>query len=85
MKEYKNPYKVFGKFFKYQPVEKWRQDIGLVLDYALGAYTDSCDLNLLKMYFHLFKLMEAAHIVDVREVTHVAGYLKPGLQPVSEL
>ncbi|MDE3183973.1 MAG: hypothetical protein KGM16_11195 [Bacteroidota bacterium] len=85
IKEYKNPYKVFQKFFKYQPVEKWREDIGLVLDYALGAYTDSCDLKLLKMYFHLVKLMEAAHIIDVREVTHVDGYLKAGLQETGDV
>ena len=75
-KEYRNPYIVFKKFFKYQAIEKWREDIELVLDYALASYNDSCDLNLLQMYFHLTKLMEAAHIIDVREVTHIGGHLK---------
>jgi hypothetical protein len=84
-KEYQDPYRAFRKFFKYQDVEKWREDLALVLDYALGAYNDSCDLNLLQMYFHLTKLMEAAHIIDVREVTHVDGYLKPALQEASEV
>ena len=60
----------------YQAVEKWREDIELVLDYALASYNDSCDLNLLQMYFHLTKLVEAAHIIDVREVTHIGGHLK---------
>lgn len=83
-KEYQDPYRALRKFFKYQVVEKWREDIALVLDYALGSYNDSCDLNLLQMYFHLTKLMEAAHIIDVREVTNVDGYLKPGLQEASE-
>jgi hypothetical protein len=85
IKEYQDPYRVFRKFFKYQVVEKWREDIVLVLDYALGAYKDSCDLNLLQIYFHLTKLMEAAHIIDVREVTHVDGYLKPSMQEASEV
>jgi hypothetical protein len=76
IKEYQDPYRALRKFFKYHDVEKWREDIGLVLDYALAAYNDSCDLNLLQMYFHLTKLMEAAHIIDVREVTHVDGCLK---------
>jgi len=37
------------------------------------------------MYFHLVKLMEAAHIIDVREVTHVDGYLKTGLQEAGDV
>src|SRR5665213_3297845 len=83
-KEYRNPYRVFKKFFKYQPVEQWREDIALVLDYALAGYNESCALNLLQLYFHLTRLMEAAHIIDVREVTHLGGHLKLGLQGVAE-
>lgn len=77
--EYKNPYLAFKRFFKFQQLEKWRQDVEEILDCALGSYKNDCELNLLKIYFHLMKLMEAAHLVDVREVTHVNGYLKPGL------
>lgn len=83
-KEYRDPYIVFRKFFKYQPVEQWRENIALVLDYALAGYNESCDLNLLQLYFYLTKLMEAAHLIDVREVTHVGGHLKLGLQAVTE-
>jgi len=79
-KEYRNPYIVFRKFFKYQPVEQWRENVELVIDYALAGYKEACDLNLLQIYFHLTKLMEAAHIIDVREVTHVGGHLKLGLE-----
>jgi hypothetical protein len=78
-KEYENPYKVFRKFFKYQSVEQWCEDIALVLDYALAGYNETCDLNLLQLYFHLTKLMEAAHIIDVREITHIGGHLKLSL------
>lgn len=77
--EYKNPYLVFKRFFKYQKIEKWQQDIEEILDCALASCTDDCDLDLLKMYLYLTKLMEAAHLIDVREVTHINGYLKPGI------
>jgi hypothetical protein len=79
-KEYQDPYIVFKRFFKYQPVDKWREDLDLVLDYALAAYSEGCDLNLLQLYFHLTRLMEAAHLIDVREVTHVGGDLKPNFE-----
>jgi len=79
-REYQDPYIVFRKFFKYQSVDKWREDLDLVLDYALAAYTEGCDLNLLELYFHLTKLIEAAHLIDVREVTHVGGDLKPNFE-----
>ena len=46
---------------------------------ALASNTDSCNMDLLRIYFHLTKLMEAAHLIDVREVTHVGGELKPAL------
>lgn len=50
-----------------------------IVEYALASNTDSCDLDLLRRYFHLTKLLEAAHLIDVREVTHVDGQLKPAL------
>lgn len=79
--EYQNPYKVFRKFFKHQGIDDWLQTINLVLDYALASYKEGGDdLNLLQLYFQLSSLMEAAHLIDVREVTHIRGKLKFGLE-----
>ncbi|MFT4095417.1 MAG: hypothetical protein QM640_17450 [Niabella sp.] len=74
--EYKNPYLVFKRFFKFQPLQKWREDMQEILDYTLVSNTNDMDLNLLSRYFHLTKLFEAAHLIDVREVTHINGYYK---------
>jgi hypothetical protein len=78
--EYQNPYKVFRKFFRHEGIEDWLQTTNLVLDYALASYKEGCDLNLLQLYFQLTSLLEAAHLIDVREVTHIGGRLKFGLQ-----
>lgn len=78
--EYQNPYIVFKKFFKYKAIKKWREDIGLVINYSLASYNEICDLNLLQLYFHLTKLMEASHLIDVREITHINGHLKLRLE-----
>ncbi len=77
--EYKNPYLVFKRFFKDYNVGQWKAAINEVLDYAFARYADPCDLNLLLIYLQLTKLMEAAHLIDVREITHVGGRLKPGI------
>ncbi|MBO9618540.1 MAG: hypothetical protein J7539_05830 [Niabella sp.] len=77
-KEYENPYTVFKHFFKYKDMATWRKDINQILDYALSRDTADCVPDLLPLYLHLPKLMEAAHLIDVREVLHVGGVLKPG-------
>ncbi len=76
-KDYQDPYRVFRRFFKHQSIAGWRLSLQQVLDYALAGYTGHKDLNLLKLYFHLTRLMEAAHLIDVREVPCVDGQLKP--------
>ena len=32
------------------------------------------------LYFHLTKLIEAAHLIDVREITHIGGSIKNRLK-----
>lgn len=71
---------MFTRFFKYQDPKQWQQRIEQVLNYALSGDAEDSDLNLLKLYLYLIKLMEAAHLIDVREVLHVEGNLKPALQ-----
>ena len=75
-KEYKNPYLAFKKFFGYQDLPKWKDDLQEIMNYALSKNCESIDLPLLPLYFHLTKLVEAAHLIDVREITHIGGFLK---------
>lgn len=78
LKEYKNPYKVFKDFFKYRELDEWKQDLEEILSSTLSKYADYAELNVhvLPMYIHLMKLIEAAHLIDVRETTHVHGHIK---------
>ena len=75
-KEYIDPYLTFKLFFKYQKLETWKQDLQTILSYALAKNSDGVELDLLSIYFHLTKLVEAAHLIDVREITHVGGFIK---------
>lgn len=80
MQEYINPYLVFKKFFKYQKLDKWKEDLQEMLDYGLSKNSDCVELDLLQLYLHLTKLIEAAHLIDVREITHVGGHIKNRLK-----
>lgn len=66
IKEYKNPYLVFRRFFKYQTLHKWKEDLGEILIYALTRDAEGPLIDLLSMYLHLTKLFEAAHLIVVR-------------------
>lgn len=75
-KEYCNPYLAFKKFFKYQPLEKWVKDWENIVELALVSDSQVLQHSELVLYFHLAKLVEAAHLIDVRENVHVGGRLK---------
>ncbi|HEX3933675.1 MAG TPA: hypothetical protein VHW43_03290, partial [Puia sp.] len=69
----------FKRFFKYKEIEGWKEDLQEILSFALsaGSYSDlGVELNLLAIYIHLNKLLEAAHLIDVRETTHIDGRIK---------
>ncbi|GAB3418929.1 hypothetical protein [Niabella aquatica] len=75
-KEYCNPYLVLKKFFNCQPLTDWLQCWELVIQGAFcndGVYAPVVPL---KVYSYLAKLVEAAHLIDVREVAHVGNCLK---------
>lgn len=76
VKEFCNPYKVFGKFFKYQDVNKWLYELKEIVDAALSKNNGQLGLEMISLYSHLVKLTEAAHLINVREVTHIRGILK---------
>jgi hypothetical protein len=79
MKEFIDPYSVFKKFFRYQKLEGWKKDMQEILEYALADisfFEGGLTFDVLSIYFHLTKLLEAAHLIDVREVNHVGGRIK---------
>jgi hypothetical protein len=79
MKEFIDPYLVFKKFFKTKEIGEWKNVMEKIFEYAItdaSFIEGGLDLDALSVYFHLTKLFEAAHLIDVREVTHVGGQIK---------
>src|SRR5665213_2576871 len=76
MKEFCNPYRVLKKFFKYQSLEKWLHDWEEMVDCALSEFGGGMELDMIATYTHLAKLIEGAHLINVREVNHIGGTLK---------
>lgn len=83
LKEYKNPYIVFKRFFKFQKLADWKTDLRTIAEYALvkTSLSEACiEMDTLGIYLSLTKLIEAAHLIDVREVTHIRGVIKNRLR-----
>ncbi|HEX7755650.1 MAG TPA: hypothetical protein VF421_09915 [Niabella sp.] len=75
-KEYYNPYLAFGAFFKHRSLQQWLRDWSRIVTAALSAKPTCLAPDALALYFYLVKLIEAAHLIDVRETTHIEGTLK---------
>lgn len=76
LQEYANPYIVFRKFFKLASLQEWLQLWTDIIETALCREDMLFPQNEIKVYTQLVKLVEAAHLIDVREVVHVGGFLK---------
>lgn len=79
LKEYINPYLVFKRFFKYHQLAEWKKELQDLLQYALitdNLFEVGLFVDTLSSYFHLTKLVEAAHLIDVREINHIGGHIK---------
>ena len=79
LKEYINPYLVFKRFFVYKELPEWKEVLQEILDYTLAndsIYETLMRIDTLSIYFHLSKLIEAAHLIDVRETNQTKGYIK---------
>lgn len=79
LKEYTDPYVVFKRFFKFKELPKWKGDLQEILSYALGKdslFEAGVYIDCLSIYLHLTKLIEAAHLIDVREIYHIGGMMK---------
>jgi len=78
-KEYINPYCVFPRFFGYHEMSEWKEELHHLVEYALlkdSVYDVSLAIDSLSTYAHLTKLIEAAHLIDVREINHIEGKIK---------
>ncbi len=75
-KEFCNPYPVFRRFFAFVPLDIWLDYWIKACDRALCPERSTYPLSELKICTQLLKLIEAAHLIDVREVVHVSGSLK---------
>jgi hypothetical protein len=83
LKEYIDPYLAFKKFFNYLTLPEWKDELHDLMEFALGktSFSEACvDFDTLTIYFHLTKLVEAAHLIDVREITHIGGMIKNRLK-----
>lgn len=77
--EFINPYLVFDKFFKYRQLQDWRD---MLYDLFRGALTNH-DMEHMGTYFdlvrikrHLDKLVEASHLISIREFIRENGKWK---------
>ena len=76
VKEYANPYLVCKKIARYGQEEKWKFLISELQDYCFyKASFAECgeEFNILVLHRLLQKLLEAAHLVEVRAIMEVDG------------
>lgn len=69
--EFARPYSVFFKFFRYYNLQEWKEELEDILFHALskGSVLDtSSGSDLLTIHIYLQKLIEAAHLIEVREL-----------------
>jgi hypothetical protein len=79
LKEYKNPYVVLKRFFKFMDLETWKRNLQEILEFALGKdslFETGVYIDCLSIYLQMTKLIEAVHLIDVREVYHIGGMIK---------
>lgn len=70
-KEFLDPYLVFERFFQYRSLKEWHKELKEIIFYALSPHScaeDGVDFELLKINELLQKLVEAAHLISVREI-----------------
>jgi hypothetical protein len=75
-KEFINPYTVFQKFFKFHDLATWREELHELFFCSLisdSTVRTGIDLDYLGIYKHLQKLIEAAHLIDIREIFEIDG------------
>lgn len=70
-KEFLDPYLAFKHFFRNRNLKVWRRDLTEMIFYALSPHDsaeDLLDLKFLEINSQLQKLVEAAHLIWIREI-----------------
>lgn len=79
--EYANPYRVFKQLAAKGGRKKWKYRLRELRFFTLSnsSLHESGDLNIttLELYLLLTKLIEAAHLIDVRAINEMAGEPRP--------
>ncbi|NLR58884.1 hypothetical protein HGH93_12280 [Chitinophaga polysaccharea] len=69
-KEFLDPYQVLGKFFSFLTLGEWRELLRELFSMGISRRTfldETLDFDMLGIKRHLEKLIEACHLIDVRE------------------
>lgn len=79
-KEYFNPYRVFNKMADYANDAEWKFILEELQDFTFfnSSFSESTQIyNILEVHHLLDKMLEAAHLVDVRSIWEVNGRSRP--------
>ncbi len=77
-KEYLNPYIVFDKIFKFRGLAQWKEHLYTMVHTAISEDTlHGEDIDILNVKEHLNKLIEATHLIHIREYEWVNHHLQP--------
>lgn len=80
VKEYANPYLVFKKLSRYANEEKWKYILAELQDFTFykSSFVECGEeFNILTIHRLLQKLIEAAHLIEVRAITEANGRKRP--------
>ncbi len=77
-KEYINPYKALTKFFKFYSLPKWKNQLENILYISIrdNSTLSGGSINILNVKKHLNKLIDACHLIVVREFESFNTQLK---------
>jgi hypothetical protein len=77
--EFIDPYKAIRCFFKYQDLLEWKETMNGLMQFGVTKNSLSENdvfFDTYAVYTNFVKLIEAAHLIDVREVNHIGGRIK---------
>jgi hypothetical protein len=80
MEEYIDPYLVFPQFFSFYSLKEWHKELSELLSDGLSNCNpdefSGQDRDMLLIEKNLLKLVEAVHLIDVREVGYIGDFKK---------
>ncbi|WP_431217169.1 hypothetical protein ACQ86N_23085 [Puia sp. P3] len=79
-KEYKNPYLALKRIFEFKKLFYWKDLLKMFSEFVFTNQSIEFEslesYRCIDVYVHLTKLVEAVHLIDVREVNHIGGNIK---------